>query len=168
MEMANPHDGMVSFQEWLTRGMLEIGPVEGFQDLYSHMDEPTPGEPRLTYVRLTPDRQWVTAFLTCVMNGYVDDSPCVSVGYAVPEELRNDGRAKSILKDVISDQLSNARRAGHKSVYFEAVADVTNLASQRVASAVLGGIAESMVDTASGRPAYRYTAHFDTSSGART
>ncbi len=167
MEMVDPHDGMISFQEWLTRGALAIDPVQGFQDLYSHMDMPTPGTARLTYVRLTSDRQWVTAFLSCVMNGYVDDSPCVALGYATPDELRNKGHAQSILKDVMSDQIIQAKRAGHKNVYFEAVVDVTNPASQRVASAVLGGTPENIVDQYSGRPAQRYTACFDTTSGRR-
>lgn len=157
--MANPHYGMVSFQQELIRGRLVLGAVEGFQDLYSYMDEPTPGEPRLTYARLTPDRRYVTAYLSCIMNGYVEGIPCVSIGYAVPEELRNNGLAKAILRDVIKDQLFHARLGGHESVYFEAVVDVTNLASQRVATTVLKSTPENMLDTASGRPAFRYTAH---------
>lgn len=164
-QMADPYQGMVSFQQGLRQGILELGPVSKHQDLYSHLDVPEPGVHRLTYVRLAEDRRTVKAFLSCIMNGRVDGFPCVAVGYAVPEDLRNQGFAKQIFKDVIQDQLFQAGRIGHKAMYIEAVVDVTNPSSQRVAEAVLGVERESITDSESGRPAYRYTAHFDTVSG---
>lgn len=156
--MTDPHDGMISFQKGLQAGILELGPVPNYQDLFSHFDVPAPGVGRLTYVRLSDNRRTVQAFLSCVMNGKVDGFPCVSVGYAVPESARNQGRAKQILRDAINDQLHQARRNGIETLYVEAVVDVTNFPSQRVAEAVLGVERESIIDSASGRPAYRYTA----------
>lgn len=164
MEMVDPHNGMVSFQRALRLGVVKIGAVEGFRDLYSCIDEPTPGELRLTYIRLSSDRRTVMAFATCIMNGNINNNPCVSIGYAVPEKLRDSGHAKTIFLDVIRDQLLQAQRAGHKYVYFEAVMDVANYASQRVAGAVLGGTPESIIDAVSGRPAYRYATKFCTTS----
>lgn len=164
-QMADPYQGMVSFQKGLRAGVLELGLVPKHQDLYSHFDLPAPGVNRLTYVRLTEDRRTVKAFLSCIMNGQVEGSPCIAVGYAVPEDLRNQGFAKQIFMDVIQDQIFQAGRGGHTTVYIEAVADITNLPSQRVAEAVLGVKRESITDSASSRPAYRYTAHFDTASG---
>ena len=120
---------------------------------------------RLTYVRLTEDRSTVKAFLSCVMNGEVEGFPCVAVGYAVPEDWRNQGLAKQILKDVIQDQILKAGRNRRSAVYIEAVVDVANLPSQRVAQRVLGVERESITDSESGRPAFRYTAYFDTASG---
>lgn len=69
MQMADPHDGMLSFQQGLSVGILKIDPVPGYPDLYSHFDVPRPGTARFTYVRLSTDRETVEAFLTCVMNG---------------------------------------------------------------------------------------------------
>ncbi len=123
--MTDPHDGMVSFQQGLSEGILGLGPVPNHQDLFSHFDVPAPGVRRLTYVRLSRDRKTVKAFLSCVMNGEVDGLPCVSVGYAVPESARNKGRAKEIFRDVINDQISQARRNGSETLYIEAVIDVT-------------------------------------------
>ncbi len=82
----------------------------------------------------------------------------MSVGYAVPEDGRNQGRAKEIFRDVINDQIYQAKRNGIEALYIEAVVDVTNLSSQRVAEAVLNVERESIIDSVSGRPAYRYTA----------
>jgi len=165
MQMADPHVGMISFQKALQEGVLDVSPVRNHKDLYSHIDEPSPGTIRLTYVRLTEDRKSVLAFLACVMNGQISGFPCVAMGYAVPENLRNQGLAKQILKDVVQDQISQAGQMGNSQLFIEAVVDVHNPESQRVAEAVLKSPRESITDTASGRPAYRYTAQFDTSTG---
>ena len=161
-QMADPHAGMVSFQQCLLAGILEVAVVQPHKDLYSHFDVPAPGVGRLTYVRLSKDRKTVTAFLSCVMNGEVDGFPCVAFGYAVPEKLRNQGLAKQIMRDVIQDQVDKAGKAGHSAVYVEAVVDVTNAASQRISESVLAVEREEIVDSASQRPAYRYTKRFDT------
>lgn len=158
--MTDPHDGMVSFQQALRVGMLEIGLVTSHSDLFSHYDIPSPGVCRLTYVRLSEDRRTVKAFLSCIMNGEVDGFPCVAVGYAVPESERNQGYAKQILQDVINDQIFQSRKNGIETLYIEAVVDVTNVASQRVAESVLDKKRESIIDFLSGRTAYRYTARF--------
>lgn len=164
-QMADPHIGMLSFQECLLGEGLDISPVQGYPGLYGHLDQPAPGTMRLTYVQLAEDKKTVKAFLACIMNGYIDGTPCVAVGYAVPETLRNQGLAKKIFEDVIQDQLRTAKRAGSPTAYIEAVVDVENVPSQRVAEAVLKVDKESITDSASGRPCYRYTAHFDTATG---
>ncbi len=159
--MTDPHDGMVSFQQGLRAGIIELAQVPDHKDLFSHFDVPTPGVQRLTYARLSKDRRTVTAFLSCVMNGEIDGFPCLAVGYAVPVNARNKGRAKQILRDAIYDLIRQARSHGVATQYIEAVIDVTNIPSQRVAEAVLGVERESIIDSVSGRPAYRYTARFD-------
>ena len=80
MEMANPYNSMVSFQEELLADRLDLTRVHPYQDVYSYMDKPAGGKPRLTYVRLAEDRKTVKAFVACVMNGEVNGFPCSSVG----------------------------------------------------------------------------------------
>lgn len=162
MEMANPYQSMVSFQQGLLEGWLSLDLVRPYQDVFSYFDEPSKGEFRFSYVRLATDRKTVIAFVACLMNGEVDGCPCVSVIYAVPERLRNQGLARQLLKDVILDQAVQAGRAGHAAIHIEVVADVTNLASQRVAEAVLSVAREGIADGVSGRPAYRYTSRVAT------
>lgn len=161
MQMADPHIGMVSFQNELAKGKIEIGPVRGYIDLYSHFDVPAPGEKRLTYVRLSKDLKTVKAFICCIQNGTVDGFPCISVGYAVPLEHRNQGLAKNILKDVMKDQSIQANKHGISTLYFESIIDIDNIPSQRVTEAIFNVECESITDRASGRPAYRYTKRFD-------
>lgn len=160
-QMADPHIGMVSFQDALRKGSLKLGPVAGHADLFSHFDMPAPGEGRLTFVRLADDRRTVRAFLSCLWNGEVEGCPCMAVGYAVPMDLRNQGLAKRILQDVISEQAAQAGKRGLSAIYVEAVIDAGNIPSQRVAEAVLKVERESLTDEASGRPAYRYTKRVD-------
>ena len=163
-QMADPHAGMVSFEKGLKKGILQLYPVRPHNDLYSHFDVPTPGTRRLTYVRLDIDRKTVLAFLSCLMNGEVDGMPCVAVGYAVPERFRGKGAAKQLLRDVIKDQALMAGRNGFPAVYIEAVVDVANKPSQRVAETVLGVERENITDVHSGRPAFRYTLRVETTS----
>lgn len=160
IQMADPHVGMVSFQQALRAGILQLAPVKGHPDLYSHFDVPAPDVGRLTYVRLDKARN-VRAFVACVMNGTVGGHPCVSLGYAVPEDVRTQGLAKQIVKDVIQDTLLQVGRMGATAVYFEAIVDVENVASQRVAEAALEVERESITDGESGRPAYRYTKRYE-------
>lgn len=163
-QMADPHQGMISFQQALHAGILELAQVSTHPNLYSHFDTPAPGVNRLTYVRLDEDRITVRAFVVCILNGQVEGFPCVSFGYAVPEGMRNQGLAKQTLRDVIQDTLFQVGRVGTRAVYVEAVIDVENIPSQRVAEAVLAVERESITDSESGRPAYRYTKRFDISS----
>jgi predicted acetyltransferase len=161
-QMADPHIGMISFQQALLKGILQLGPVMNYPNLYSHFDVPAPGVNRLTYVRLDESRRKVMAFVSCIMNGTVEGYPCVSLGYAVPEDLRKQGLAQQIVRDVIQDTIVQVGKAGAKAVYVEAIVDAENIASQRVAEAVLEVERESITDGESGRPAYRYTARYDT------
>ena len=156
-QMADPHIGMVSFQKALLKGIVDIHLVKPHKNLFSHFDVPALGENRLTYVRLDGDGKTVLAFLVCVINGKIDGIPIVSLGYAVPENMRKRGYAKAIMHDAIKDQIKQAGR----SLYFETMVDVDNVASQRVSESVLEVAPEELVEADSERPAYRYTKRVD-------
>lgn len=160
MEIVNPYVSMVSFQEELSAGRISVDKVLPYEDVYSFADFPTPDTFRLTYVRLAEDRKTVKAFVACIRSGDVDGYPCTSVGYAVPENMQNQGYAKQLLVDVIQDQVAVASRAGFPTIYVEAVVDVNNVASQQVAEAVLKAEREEIIDGPSGKPAYRYTQRY--------
>lgn len=161
-QMSDPHIGMVSFQHGLRKGILKLDLVPGHKDLYFHFDIPAPGEPRFTYVRLADDRKTLKAFFVCTLNGQHNGLPCLQIGYAVPEDMRKQGWAKKIFKDAIQDQLMHAGRAGHKAIYIEAAIDVENIPSQRVVESVFQVERENIIDSASGKTAYRYTKRFNT------
>lgn len=160
-QMTDPQVSMISFQECILDSRFEIAPVSQHENLYSYADMPEPGERRLTYVRLDEDKKTVKAFLSCVLNGQVGGHLCVSVGYAVPEQYRNLGYAKSILRDVVQDLCIQAQRNGLRGLAVEAVIDQFNLASRKVAEAVLEVQAEPIIESLSKKPALRYTAKFN-------
>ena len=162
-QMSDPHNGLLSFQEGLKAGFLEIGLVHGHRDLYSHYDVPVPGGGgRMTYVRLSDDRKTVKALLSCVENGKLKDGPIYALGYAVAEPQRNQGLAKAILKDVLEDMRVQIGKVGRPVFYAEVVIGVDNEASLQVAEAVFTVPRDSITDPASGLPAYRYTVRIET------
>lgn len=82
-------------------------------------------------------------------------------GLRSPGRYAGSGLAKQIVKDVIHDTLLQVGKTGARVVYIEAITDVENVASQRVAEATLEAERESITDGESGRPAYRYTQRYD-------
>ena len=62
--MTDPTDGMVSFQQALLNGEIDLRPGELDPNLFVHADNPAPGVARITYVRL--DRQTVKPFASIV------------------------------------------------------------------------------------------------------
>ncbi|MDC8832906.1 GNAT family N-acetyltransferase [Alteromonas gilva] len=161
-EMVNPHDSLVSFQECILQGMIPLAKVPGYSNLYSYVDEASPGVMRFTYARMTDDRRTVKAFCSCVKNGFHDGHPCISIGYAVPEQYRNRGYGTAIVKEAVNDLLSQAHKGGIPHIVIDSVVSKENVASQRVTESALQVIRESIIDTESGQPAFQYTAVYST------
>lgn len=89
----------------------------------------------------------------------------MQIGYAVPEDLRGQGRAKEIARAAIAELRKGLGEAGVKSFYVEAVVGVGNLASIQVAAKIIGGEPTPITDENSGEAALQYKAliHTDTS-----
>lgn len=160
--MVDPHDGYLSFQEALSAGIIDIVETSPGSGVFAHLDEPDEGVMRMTYVKLGEDRKTVTAFVSLVFNGHVGGHPCIALGYAVPEKFRNQGRASELVAFVIEDNAKQAGKNGHKKIYVEAVLDVDNHASRRVAEKTFAVSPESITDSFSGKPALRYTIEVST------
>jgi len=156
--MTDPSHALESFQLAVDSGgiRLERGRVD--PDVYLHVDS-AQGKPRFTYVRLDEGRV-VTAFATFVPNGHDQGHANLAVGYAVPDRYRSQGRAKAILAAGIAEMQNGFR--GQPSFYVEAVVSAQNVASIKVADAILGGAPESVKDEHSGEPALRYAKLFET------
>ncbi|WP_157510301.1 N-acetyltransferase [Lysobacter sp. Root559] len=156
-KMTDPTAALTSFQRAVHARSISIERGRLDPNVYVHFDQPQ-GEARFTYVRL--DGGAVTALANFMLNGSVDGAMCWAVGYAVPEGLRGQGRARDIVQSGIAE-LQNGFK-DHPRFFVEAVIDIENIASQRVAAAVLGGEPEAIIDGHSKRPAVRYTAEFRT------
>jgi len=151
--MVNPHDGLVSYQEALSEGLIHPNPTSIYKELTVLFDE-VEDEKRLTYAYMQDGLAKGIAIY--IMNGIDDGKPYFQVGYAVAEKFRNQGIAQKLLKMSI-DELAHGFRQHFSSFYVEAVVSVSNKESQRVAEKVIGGVAEEIIDEHSGEPALRYT-----------
>ena len=153
--MINPMDGMVSFQQALLDGEIDV--VDGSIDtkVAVYMDRPQ-GQMRLTYVRLSPSKI-VQAMAIFAPVEPIERLPTFQVGYAVPPEYRGKGLAKAIVESGIAELKNGFGRNGIKTFWVEAVVGADNLVSQRVAEAVISKLGKPTTDTHSGVAALQYT-----------
>lgn len=152
--MTDPTDGLVSFQHALLNGEIQLQRGQLDPEIFVHLDEPTPGTHRFTYVRL--DRQIVTALVMLVPTEPIDGIACFQIGCAVPPKYRGQGRAKEIMRASIAELWNGVSRNGFQSLCIEGVVGIDNKASQRAATAVLSDSPAQVTDSVSGLPAFHY------------
>ena len=149
--MTDPTNALQSLQEYLDS--LEVERCELDQDLYVVMERLT-GTPRFTYFRL--DGRTVTAMAMLAVGEPFPDGPCFELGYAVPEDRRGQGLAKSTVQAAIAELKNGLGRAISTPFYVHAVVGVDNVASQRVAEAAVSSTPKPITDAFSGLPALQY------------
>jgi hypothetical protein len=151
--MPDPHDALQSFQHFLRLGRIWPQRVPLDLNLYVHRDQANGGD-RITYVTL--DAKTVTAFVCFVPRGPVEAMPCFTVGYAVPQACRNQGRAKQIVAAALAEMQRGLGRNGVPIFYVEAIVGAENKMAQRIAERTISGAPVAMTDEISGLPALRY------------
>jgi hypothetical protein len=152
--MTDPTDGLVSFQQALLRGEINLRAGEIDPELFVHLDEPTAGVLRFTYVRLSG--QEVKALAMIVTTERIHGLPCFQAGVAVPLSHRGKGYAKSIVADAIAELKNGLSRNGVDSFYVEAIVSIDNEPSKRVAAATISSSPTAITDELSGLPALQY------------
>ncbi len=152
--MTDPHDALISFQEALLAGEIDLSRGAVDRDLYVHKDGPAPGEHRLSYVRL--EGLTVTAFANFVRSPPINGQLCFQIGYAVPKAYRGRGLAKDIASAAITELQIGLGRNGIQTFHIEAVVGVENAASKRVAEQVISATGVAITDEQSGEPALQY------------
>lgn len=157
--MTDPTDSLTSFQEHLPLGILPLQPCQLHPGVQVMMDEPAPGVQRFTYV--TVEDGTATAMALFVNTEPMEGRMCLAIGYAVPEEYRRQGRAKAIVAAAIDELRNGFGRAGVLPIFIEAVVGRDNVASQKVAAALLSASPEEIVDEESGQPALQYVLKID-------
>lgn len=152
-ELTNPYHALVSFQEALEAGEIELQPGELDANVYVHVDHPN-GTPRLTYVRLHNGK--VTSFVNLVPCDPVEGVPCFNIGYAVPRDFRNQGRARDLVQAAIAELSRGLARNGITTFYIEAIVGKDNVPSQHVAESTLSPDGIPGTDSLSGVSIYQY------------
>ena len=156
-EMTDPSDALVSFQQALRRGDIDLHSGAIDPRVFLHVDRPD-GAMRFTYVTLDGDT--VTAFVEFVQVEPIDDVLCFQVGWAVPIAFRNQGRAVGIMRAAVVELKRGLGRNGIPAFHVEAVVGETNIASQRVAAQTISESSTQIIDKVSGLPALRYVGKF--------
>jgi len=157
MDMTDPSAAMISFQEALDAGLLPLRRGRLDEHLYMLADDEL-GVVRYTFVRLQENR--VVAFANFVATEPYEGSPCLQMGYAVPEDERGRGLATDLVRAAINELQANF--ANYPPFVVEAVVGVDNVASQKVAARTLTEHPSEIVDQVSDQMAYQYVRKVET------
>ncbi|MEI6558328.1 MAG: GNAT family protein [Rhodospirillaceae bacterium] len=98
----------------------------------------------------------MTALAMFVRVPNYDNIPCFQIGYAVPKEYRDQGRAKEIVTAAIAELKKGMGENGVSSFYIEAIVEHNNTASLRVASSTVSPYSTKTIDCFSGNSALQY------------
>jgi hypothetical protein len=156
--MIDPSIALQSFQQGLRLGGITLRRGELDKDLYVYVDE-SDGQRRFTYVRL--EGRTVTAFVELGWCEPIKGTPCLAIGYAVPEAYRSQGRAKEAVKAALAEMQNGLGRNGISVFYVEAIVGADNKPSQRVAEQVISDKPVPVTDRISGLPALQYVRRVD-------
>lgn len=151
--MPDLESAMKSFEQAIKAGAIPVQPGALDGKLLVHLDRPN-GEPRLTYARV--DGNKVTAFVTFIQCEPVEGLRCYNVGWAVPSNLRGQGRAGEVFKAAVNELRHGLARNGVSAFYVEGVVDETNVASQRTAEKVISPPVKTGMDSEAGVPVVQY------------
>lgn len=151
MAMTDPSVAMTSFQAALEAGLLPLRRGRSDEHLYVLADDEL-GVLRYTFARLREER--VIAFANLVATEPYEGSPCLQLGYAVPEAERGRGLATDLVRAAIKEL--QAIFADYPPFVVEAVVGMDNVASQRVAARTLTEQPTEVVDKMSGQAAFQY------------
>lgn len=152
--MTDPTEALVSFQQALLDGEIDLRRAELDPDLFVFKDTPGPGLVRFSYVRL--DGKTVKAFVNAMPAEPMHGRPCFQLGVAVPVKYRNKGYAKSTLSGAIAEMENGFRRAGITPFYVEGVVSVHNEPSKKASAAAISPNPTEGIDSVSGLPALHY------------
>ena len=98
----------------------------------------------------------VTAFVEFAPWQPIDGLMCMQIGYAVPESYRGKGLATKAVTAAIAELQHGLKRGGIVEFCIEAMIDVKNVASQRVAMKTISDRPVETTDSISGLQALHY------------
>ncbi len=147
-----------SFQQAFSAGAIGLQHGALDPELFVHVDRPN-GEMRLTYVRLQGKK--VTAMVQFIPCDPVKGEPCFNVGWAVPEELRGQGRSGEAFIAALKEMRHGFASHGMAAFWVDGVVGADNVASQRVAERVISAPVTTDIDSTAGVPVVQYLRRID-------
>ncbi|MET3479851.1 GNAT family N-acetyltransferase [Variovorax atrisoli] len=153
MPLPDVASALKSFQEALIRNTLQVRRGELDREMLVHMDRPD-GETRLSYARM--DGRTVVALVQFIPCDPVEGEPCFSVGWAVEETRRGQGKAREVVLAALREMRNGFTRAGMNAFWVEAIVGEDNIASQKLAERVISPPVKTGTDSYSGDPIVQY------------
>jgi RimJ/RimL family protein N-acetyltransferase len=150
--IANPIVVLQGLQQSLNDGM-PVDPTDFDANSYLTFYDEQPSGSRFSYAKVV-NRQ-AQALSIFGVEERVGNIECFSVGYAVSEEHRGRGLSVEAINKGLADL---KRKFGHKmeSFYLEAMIDVTNAPSLKVAEKIFAVPGVKAIDDESGTPAFYF------------
>jgi len=155
--MVDPTNAMLSFREAAYAGVIQPARGRIHNDCLVFFDMEH-GFPRFSFARLIDDE--ITSVAIFAPAEPVEGRKCFQLGIATPEEYRRQGHARALVPMALDELKALLFKGGIKDFYVEAMIDVDNEASNRVALATLTKDREEGIDKPSGKPAYQYLIRF--------
>lgn len=142
-----------SLQEEIKLGM-PVNPCELDKEYKMIFDEPL-GRHRFSYAKIIKGEVQALSVFGAVEP--IDSIACFNIGYAVNLKYRGRGLGVEAVNKGIEELRNGLRRAKFKSFYIEAVIDVTNIPSLKVAEKLFPELGKAIKDHGTGTPCLHFT-----------
>lgn len=148
-----PMDGLIGLQDALNKKLVEFKQCELSKDIAMHVDYPG-GNVRFSYAKIEYGK--IQSYAVFIMAEPLNGLSCLNLGYAVPKEYREQGFAQDILKKSILELKNGLGRNKIKEFYLEAIVEIGNKISQKIASKIISDSPKKCKDEYSGQDALAY------------
>jgi hypothetical protein len=151
--------GLAARQVALLTGELNLRPSQTHPALHACARSETPG-PALCYI-LVEEGTTVTAMVNFRAREAIEGTPAFNIELSVPEDRRRHGRGQEAVDAALLELRHELARVGVTDFHVEAIVEMDNAASLRIAEKSISETRTHTTDLYTGRPAFRYLRAFD-------
>jgi hypothetical protein len=150
--------GLAARQVALLQGELNLRATSSHPSLHACARAGDEG-PTQCYI-LVEEANAVTAMVNFRPREPIDGLPAYTIELSVPEDRRRQGRGQEAVDAALLELRHELERAGITAFRIEAIVEMDNSASRRIAEHSISELATATTDLYSGRPAFRYLRSF--------
>jgi len=150
--------GLAARQVALLNGELNLRPAGSHPALHACTRTGETG-PSLCYI-LVEDGTSVTAMVNFRPREAIEGEPACNIELSVPEDRRRQGRGQDAVDAALLELRHALERAGVHAFRVEAIVEMENAASRRIAENSISEMPTATTDLYSGWPAFRYLRSF--------
>ena len=118
------------------------------------------GGPALCYI-MVEEADVVSAMVNFRPRAPIEGLPAFNIELAVPEDRRRQGRGQEAVDAALLELRHELAGRGDGAFRVEAIVEMDNPASRRIAENSISELSSATIDPYSGRPAFRYLRTFE-------